>query len=105
MSEALSSRNPEKRILDHRQYVKALSKSLSYNFQQQIQKIKTIHLKLNSKLQALNPEAVLKRGYSISRFVSDKRVIINSRDVKINDQIEIILSNGQLITRVEKING
>jgi len=105
LSEALSSRNPEKRILDHRQYVKALSKSLSYNFQQQIQKIKTIHLKLNSKLQALNPEAVLKRGYSISRFVSDKRVIINSRDVKINDQIEIILSNGQLITRVEKING
>jgi len=105
LSQTLSSRNPVKKISDHRQYVKTLSNSLFHNIQKKIQEIKTIVLKLNSQLQTLNPEAVLKRGYSISRFVSDKKVIINSKDVRINDQIEVILSNGQLITRVEKING
>ncbi|MBC8439648.1 MAG: exodeoxyribonuclease VII large subunit [Deltaproteobacteria bacterium] len=105
LSEVLYTRKPVKKISDHRQYVKTLSKSLTHNFQKKLQEIKTIHLELKSKLQELNPEAVLKRGYSISRFVSDKTVIINSRDVKINDLIEVVFSKGRLITRVEKING
>ena len=105
LSEVLHTRKPVKKILDHRQHVKTLSKSLTHNFQIKIQEIKTIHLELKSKLQALNPEAVLKRGYSISRFVSDKTMIINSRDVRINDLIEVVFSKGRLITRVEKING
>jgi len=105
LSELLYTRKPEKKIIDQRQYVKTLSKSLMDNFQKKFQEIKTLHWELNSKLQTLNPEAVLKRGYSISRFVSDKSVILNSSQVKTDDQIEIVLSKGRLMTRVEKING
>ena len=105
LTEVLYTRNPVKKIIEHRQAVKILSESLTLHFQKNFQAKKTIYLEHQSKLQAFNPEAVLKRGYSISRFVFNKNVIINSSDVKINDQIEVVLSKGRLITRVEKING
>ncbi|SDU63053.1 exodeoxyribonuclease VII large subunit [Desulfobacula phenolica] len=103
LSNSLHSRQPLKKIFDHQRQVKRLSNEFTHNFQKKIQQMKTDHLELTSKLQALNPKAVLDRGYSISRFVSDKKLITNSSDVKKNDQIEVILSKGQLITRVEKI--
>ena len=105
LSQSLYAKQPVVKISDYRQRVKMLSFSLTNNFQEIFQELKTNHLKLYLKLQALNPEAVLKRGYSISRFASDKTVITDSNDVKKNDKIEVILSKGGLITRVEKING
>ncbi len=105
LSESLYSQQPVNIIFDHRQRVQTLSISLTHNFQKIFQKIKTNYLELNSNLLALNPKAVLERGYSISRFVSDQKVITDSSGVKKNDQIEVILSKGRLITRVEKTNG
>lgn len=105
LSEILYTRRPEKKIMDQRLYVKSLFESLTHLFQKTIHQFKTIHSTLDSKLQTMNPDAVLKRGYSMSRSVSDQRLISNSRDVKIDDQIEILFSKGSLITRVEKING
>jgi exodeoxyribonuclease VII large subunit len=105
LSQALYAKNPVTKVSEYRQHVTTLSLSLTHNFQKIFQELKNNHLKLNLKLETLNPEAVLKRGYSISRFVSDKRVITDSTDVKKNDKIEVLLSKGKLITRVEKING
>ena len=100
-----TAKTPEKKVSEYRKQVNILSDYLTYNFQKEFQKIKTAYLELDAKLLALNPEEILKRGYSISRFVSDKSVIKDSSDVKKNDQIEIILSKGHLITKVEKVNG
>ncbi|MCD4723185.1 MAG: exodeoxyribonuclease VII large subunit [Desulfobacula sp.] len=105
LSQALYSQQPVTKISEYKQRVKTLSLSLTHNFQKIFKEIKTNHLKFNLKLQALNPEAVLQRGYSISRFVSDKKVITDSNEVKKNDKIEVLLFKGALITRVEKING
>ena len=105
LSQSLYSKQPVSKILEYRQRVKTLSLSLTHNVQKFFHELKTNHLKLNLKLQALNPEAVLERGYSISRFASDKRVITDSNDVKKNDKIEVLLYNGRLITRAEQING
>ncbi len=105
LSQSLYAKKPVTMISNYRQRVKILFFALTHNFQKIFQELKTNHLKLNLKLQALNPEAVLERGYSISRFISDKRVITDSTDVKKNDKIEVLLSKGRLITRVEKTNG
>ncbi len=70
-----------------------------------LQKNRDKILYLSDKLNSLNPEAVLKRGYSIARFLSDKKVIFNSNHAKQNDEIQVILSKGNLITKVKKING
>jgi exodeoxyribonuclease VII large subunit len=53
-------------------------------------------------LAALNPSSVLHRGYSISRTLPDKKIILDTTMVALQDQVEIILSKGRILTRVEK---
>lgn len=105
LSDSLYSQRPAKKIFDNRLYVKTLSTSLTHHFQSLFQTIKADHTQLSAKLQAFNPQSVLDRGYSISRIVPGKKIVFNSSDVNINDKIEIILSKGRLITKVEKTNG
>lgn len=102
LSQSLYSGSPDKKILEYRQRLQNLSLSLTHNFQKFFQNIKTDHSRFDTRLKALNPESVLQRGYSISRFVSDKQVIKDSNNVKKNDTIEVILYKGRLITKVEK---
>ncbi|MBU2429894.1 MAG: exodeoxyribonuclease VII large subunit, partial [Proteobacteria bacterium] len=58
--------------------------------------------RLSGFLDALNPKAVLKRGYSISRTLKDKKLIFNSNDVRHDERIQIILHQGELIAKVQK---
>jgi exodeoxyribonuclease VII large subunit len=78
---------------------------LTHHFYVISQKNKTKLFELISKLEVLSPLSVLKRGYSISRFVLNKKIITDSAQVKPEDKLEIILSKGRLISTVEKING
>ena len=50
------------------------------------------------KLNVLNPLNTLKRGYSITK-ISDK-VLTNVKDVKINDEINVTLENGNINAKV-----
>lgn len=105
LTQALYTKTPEKKIATHQQNVNSLFQALTHAFQNKIQDYSAIYHKLDSKLQTMNPHAVLKRGYSMTRFAADKKLIRNTTDVKVNDQIEVLFSKGNLITRVEKING
>ena len=53
-------------------------------------------------LDALNPQSVLDRGYSIARDMATGRVIRDARQTHPDDRVEITLSKGRLVTRVEK---
>ncbi len=57
-----------------------------------------------AKLEALNPLAVLSRGFST---VSDKsgKIIIDSKDLKPGEKIDIRLKNGSLEATVDNIKG
>ena len=56
---------------------------------------------LINKLGVLNPLNTLKRGYSISKI--DNKVISDIKDVKVNDTLNIKVSNGEIITSVKEI--
>lgn len=56
---------------------------------------------LDSKLSALNPKAILERGYSI--VMKDNKAIKNINQVKIDNNINIILYNGEIEAKVKKI--
>ena len=56
---------------------------------------------LINKLSVLNPLNTLKRGYSISKI--DNKVISDIKDVKINDTLNIKLSDGEIISTVKEI--
>ena len=98
-------KTPQTIIYDNRFRLEDYESRLNNIIRQYIQKNRDKFFYLSDKLNSLNPESILKRGYSIARFVSDKKVIVNSNRVKQNDKIEVILSKGRLITKVEEVNG
>lgn len=58
-------------------------------------------LSLINKLEILNPLLTIKRGYSITKM--DNKVITSINKVKKNDQLEIQLQDGLILTDVKKI--
>jgi exodeoxyribonuclease VII large subunit len=50
-------------------------------------------------LSALNPTAILKRGYSITRTLDEKMVIIDSSTVHKGQDLEVILAKGKLTVK------
>jgi exodeoxyribonuclease VII large subunit len=105
LSDLLYSKTIKKRISDQQQYIKMLSDILTRHFYVLFQKNKTKLIELASKLDVLSPLSVLNRGYSISRFVLNKKIITDSAQVKPEDKLETILFKGRLISTVEKIDG
>ena len=58
---------------------------------------------LEEKLKDLSPLSVLKRGYSITRKLPDKKILRDVSRVEKGDRVDVILSEGGLECRIEKI--
>lgn len=59
---------------------------------------KHLYLNIYSKLEVLNPDLTLKRGYSITKLKG--KIITSSKEVKINDQLDIKVFDGNIKTKV-----
>jgi len=97
----LNANNPELFMVKSKQkleqIVEKLIKSLIiYNHSK---KIKT--RELNAKLEALNPLAILARGYSVTRTIPKAAVVKDSQDVALDQDLEVMLAKGRLICRVK----
>ena len=57
---------------------------------------------LRSKLEVLNPEGILNRGYSITRTIPDGSVVRNSNQVELEQNLEVLLSKGSIRCRVKR---
>lgn len=53
------------------------------------------------KLESLNPLAILRRGYSVTRSLPDRSVVRHPDQVRIDQQVEILLADGQLVCNVK----
>ena len=53
-------------------------------------------------LEALNPMAILQRGYSITRTLPARSVVRSTRQVKIEQKLEVLLGKGQLTVTVNE---
>ena len=58
---------------------------------------------LTGRIAALSPTAVLKRGYAIVQH--DREVILTSRQVQCEDDLRVILAQGQLQVKVTAVTG
>jgi exodeoxyribonuclease VII large subunit len=56
------------------------------------------------RLYALNPSAILKRGYSITRTIPKAGVVKTAHTVSIGQNLEVMLSKGSLIVEVNHKN-
>ena len=60
---------------------------------------------LTATLAALNPLAILARGYSVTRTIPDAAVVTDPHKVDLDQELEVTLAKGQLICRVKgKVN-
>ncbi len=57
---------------------------------------------LSGRLQALNPKAILSRGYSIARTIPEAVIVRNAGTVEIDQNLEVVLAKGSLICRIER---
>ena len=57
---------------------------------------------LSAKLYTLNPDAILARGYSITRTIPDAMVIRDPKDVCINQELEVMVARGAFICSVKR---
>nr|WP_319492863.1 exodeoxyribonuclease VII large subunit [uncultured Desulfobacter sp.] len=89
--------------------VEDLQANLDYFFRAFLKQCKDRVNKQQIQLETLNPSAVLKRGYSITRSKSGmgigSHVVMDADTLRADDDIEIILSKGRLDARVVKTYG
>ncbi len=97
-------RNPMDKINQHRLMLDTLNKNLYNNITRQIVNKKESFATLCGKLDALSPLAVLSRGYAIAKKM-DHKVLKSVHEVKVDEQIDIQLSDGNIFCRVEGVKG
>jgi exodeoxyribonuclease VII large subunit len=56
---------------------------------------------LTAKLEALNPLAILARGYSVTRTIPDAIIVKDSHLVALDQDLEVMLAKGRLLCRVQ----
>jgi exodeoxyribonuclease VII large subunit len=57
---------------------------------------------LDAKLTALSPNAILDRGYSITRTIPDAVIVRNPQQVEIGQDLEVMVAKGSLICSVKR---
>jgi hypothetical protein len=67
-----------------------------------IQDGRAVAFKNESMLAALNPMAILQRGYSITRTLPGQSIVRNARQIKIDQPLEILLGRGTLTCHSER---
>lgn len=81
-----------------------LSEKLVSSAYSRVRSVRDRFINLNSKLSALNPMAVLSRGYG-AVFNQDSQVVKSINDIKIDEKINIKLNDGTLRAVVIDVEG
>ena len=97
----LLSNNPAKNISYWHGKLDQLTGNLVHAIRTYLNRKKMMLREKSSILEALNPVAILSRGYSITRTMPGAVVVRHADDVSIDQNLEVILSKGSLVCRVE----
>lgn len=97
------SSNPVNRVENFKEHIEFKTDTLKQNFSAIIEKKYAKIRELTARLNALNPAAILSRGYSIARTVPQGAVLQDSSSVIRGQEIDVKLSKGRLLCRVEGI--
>lgn len=101
-SNALVAHSPRNRVASHGQHLAFQRTSLVRTMQNELRGLGMRLDLLKKGLWDLNPTAILKRGYSITFDLPDKRILKNASTIHPGDQVMVLLSEGRLICRVER---
>lgn len=103
MKRSYGLRYPFERIREYRLRVDEVSRNLETALCHRIEELTSNVIRLRGKLQALSPEAVLRRGYSITTRIRDGRVVKYSSDLSRDETIYTRFGVGAARSVVEEI--
>ena len=97
----LNSNNPISYIHEKKERLHVIYLNILKNYEN-IVSMKNQHLgEISGRLQALNPTAVLARGYSITRTLPDASVVTDPGQVHPEQPIEILVQKGTITAKVQ----
>ena len=101
-ADRLMAVRPQARIREHKQLLSVTYRNLSKYMEIYLDNKKAKLAEKQHVLHAIGPRATLARGYSITRRTSDGMVVRRAADVRIGQELEILLSHGELRADVSR---
>jgi exodeoxyribonuclease VII large subunit len=98
--ESLRYQNPKSKIMQHTQTLDDLITRLNLNIKHIININENILNKYREKIITLSPKGVLKRGYSICFKIPERTIIKKTKQIKKNDNIDVMVSDGIISANV-----
>ncbi len=96
-------RQPLNLIVQYEQTIDGLRKDIAIRVEHLIKMRGENYNLLTSKLEALNPLAILKRGYSVSTKLPQGIILKDTGSLKVGDLVETKLGNGKFRSKIEEI--
>ena len=100
--ERLFSNNPSIQIKLLKDNIDIKNSNIYIYIQILISNKRSMLRELEAKLYTLSPEAILARGYSITRTIPDAAVIRDPQEVSIGQDLEVMVSGGAFICSVKR---
>ncbi|OPZ84664.1 MAG: Exodeoxyribonuclease 7 large subunit [Firmicutes bacterium ADurb.Bin419] len=98
-------RKPYDRIYQERMKLDIINKDLKKSILVKLERSNSRLHYLIGKLDALSPLTILSRGYSIVKATDDKHVVKSIKDIRVGEQIEVALEDGNLECTVNGVKG
>ncbi len=92
--------SPDKSLIVIKAQFSGFQQALMKGIRRSIQNQRTGVANLASMLEALNPMAILERGYSITRKLPQRSIVRSTRQVRIDQSLEVLLAKGRLTVTV-----
>ena len=103
-AEALSARSPRAQIERARTREARARAAAELAITRRLERGRRRFIESATRLDALSPLAVLARGFALVRRAEDGRIVRSPRDLRPSDRLEIRLSEGSLVARVESVD-
>ncbi len=104
LQQRLAVQRPERMIAEYKNKVEHIKSNILLLLKININKKLETHRLLETMLHASNPLAILKRGYSVTRSLPDRRVISDTAQVAVTERVEVILSSGNLVCEIQEVH-
>jgi exodeoxyribonuclease VII large subunit len=101
LSRRLQASSPINRVRNSQLELEQINYNISLYFKIMLQKNKSSLREARAKLEALNPMAVLRRGYSVTRSLPDGRVVTDPDHVALGQDLEVMVAEGSLFCNVK----
>jgi exodeoxyribonuclease VII large subunit len=102
LNKRLERNHPSEALLEAKNQFKRRQKDMNRSMLQIFSKKQTDLNHVLSTLQALSPLKIMERGYSLA-YTDDHSLVKTVKQVKVNERVQIQLSDGSLYCNVENI--